>query len=146
MVGPIGQPDISSPGPSECPGRSAIPEVETAALALPEGRVPRACALFCVGEARLRLSTQPGRHLSARIAHAQRLARSVRVLCDHYENGNHQGPSGPERAAYLRMLQHYPACSACRAVNEEGEAIGVCATGERLYEESRQARRGSAAP
>ncbi|MFI7020480.1 DUF6415 family natural product biosynthesis protein [Streptomyces sp. NPDC050164] len=124
----------------------AVPEVETAALALPEDTVPRACALFCVGEARLRLSSEPGRHLSAHIAHAQRLARSVRVLCDHYENGDHQCPSGPERAAYLRMLQHCPACPACRAVNEEGKAVGVCATGERLYEEFRQARRDSAAP
>ncbi|WP_179023757.1 DUF6415 family natural product biosynthesis protein [Streptomyces sp. IMTB 2501] len=124
----------------------AIPEVETAALALPEDGVPRVCALFCVGEARLRLSAEPGRHLSARIAHAQRLARSVRALCDHYEDGFHQCPSGPERAAYLRMLQHYPACSACRTVDDNGEVTGVCATGDRLYEQYRQARRGPAAP
>ncbi|MFD5132296.1 DUF6415 family natural product biosynthesis protein [Streptomyces olindensis] len=122
-----------------------VPEVETAALALPMDAVPRACALLCVGEARLRLSSEPGRHLSNRIAHAQRLARSVRVLCDHYEDGFHQCPSAPERAAYLRMLEHYPACSACRTVDDNGEVTGVCPAGDLLYEQYRQARRGPAA-
>ncbi|MGA5896766.1 DUF6415 family natural product biosynthesis protein [Streptomyces venetus] len=122
----------------------AVPEVETAALALPEGSVARACALFCVREARLRLSAQPGRNASARarIAHAQRLAGSVRTLCDHYEDDDHQCPKAPERAAYLRMLLHCPACRDCRALDDNGGAVGSCVTGERLYEEYRQARRG----
>ncbi|MGW3730133.1 DUF6415 family natural product biosynthesis protein [Streptomyces sp. NPDC000851] len=120
----------------------AVPEVETAALALPEDGVPRACALFCIGEARLRLSVELGCSLPARVAHARRLARSVHALCDHYENGNHWCPNGPERAAYLRMLQHCPACSACRTVDDNGEATGICTTVDRLYEEYRQARRG----
>lgn len=64
----------------------AVPEIETAAHRLPEGDVPRACALACVGEARMRLGFEPGRSLPAGIAHAQRLARSVNALCDHYEN------------------------------------------------------------
>lgn len=64
----------------------AIPEVETAARRLPEDDVPRACALACIGEARIRLGLEPGRNLPAGIAHAQRLARSVNALCDHYEN------------------------------------------------------------
>ncbi|MFC9684698.1 DUF6415 family natural product biosynthesis protein [Streptomyces sp. NPDC056948] len=119
----------------------AVPEVETAALALPEESVARACALFCVGEARLRLSVQPGRSLSAQVAHTQRLARSVRTLCDHYENEDHQCPNAPERAAYLRMLLHCPACRDCRTVDDNGEAVGSCVTGDRLYEEYRQARR-----
>ncbi|MGW0185436.1 DUF6415 family natural product biosynthesis protein [Streptomyces sp. NPDC003362] len=122
----------------------AIPEVETTALALSEDGVPRACAIFCVGEARLRLSVEPGRALPARIAHAQRLARSIRVLCDHYERRDHQCPRGPERAAYLRMLEHYPECPACRTVDDNGEGTGLCATGGRLYDEYRQARRGPA--
>ncbi|WP_155057071.1 DUF6415 family natural product biosynthesis protein [Streptomyces blattellae] len=63
-----------------------IPEVETAARKLPEDDVPRACALACIGEARMRLGLEPGRTLPAGIAHAQRLARSVAALCDHYEN------------------------------------------------------------
>ncbi|RZB18261.1 hypothetical protein StrepF001_14170 [Streptomyces sp. F001] len=64
----------------------AVPEVETAAAGLPEDDIPRACALACVGEARMRLNLEPGRTLPAGIAHAQRLARSVNALCDHYEN------------------------------------------------------------
>ncbi|MEV5314025.1 DUF6415 family natural product biosynthesis protein [Streptomyces sp. NPDC052610] len=119
-----------------------IPEVETAALALPADSESRACSIFCVGEARLRLSGEPGRTLPARIAHAQRLARSVRVLCDHYEYEDHRCPSAPERAAYLRMLEHYPECPACRTAGDQEEGTGLCSTGDRLHQEYRQARRG----
>lgn len=63
-----------------------IPEVEAAAGRLPKDDIPRACALACIGEARIRLGLEPGRTLPAGIAHAQRLARSVAALCDHYEN------------------------------------------------------------
>jgi hypothetical protein len=63
-----------------------IPEVEEAAGRLPEDDVPRACALACIGESRMRLNLAPGRGLPAGIAHAQRLARSVNALCDHTEN------------------------------------------------------------
>jgi hypothetical protein len=63
----------------------AIPEVETAAGKLPEDDVPRACALACIGEARMRLRLEPSNQtLPACVAHAQRLARSVRALADHY--------------------------------------------------------------
>lgn len=62
-----------------------IPKVEIASGRLPKDDVPRACALACIGEARMRLGTEPGRSLPAGIAHAQRLARSVNALCDHYE-------------------------------------------------------------
>ncbi|WP_435210747.1 DUF6415 family natural product biosynthesis protein [Streptomyces sp. bgisy034] len=70
----------------------AIPEVEISAGRLPEDDVPRACALACVGEARMRLNLEPGRPLPAGIAHAQRLARSVNALCDHLQNlgGDHR--------------------------------------------------------
>jgi len=65
----------------------AIPEVETAAGKLPEDDVPRACALACIGEARMRLRLEPSNGtLPAGVAHAQRLARSVRALTDHYVN------------------------------------------------------------
>lgn len=63
-----------------------IPDVEDAAQALPEDDIPRACALACVGEARMRLGLEPGATLPGGIAHAQRLARSVNALCDHVEN------------------------------------------------------------
>jgi hypothetical protein len=63
-----------------------IPEVEDATRPLPEDDIPRACALACVGEARMRLNLEPGRTLPAGIAHAQRLARSVNALVDHVVN------------------------------------------------------------
>jgi hypothetical protein len=122
----------------------AVPLVEAAALALSADSVPRACAMFCVADARLRLSVEPRHSLSARTAHARRLAQSVHALCDHYEDVDHQCPSAPERAAYLRMLEHYPGCPACRIAQDHGEGSGLCPTGDRLYEEYRQARRGPA--
>ncbi|WP_230396560.1 DUF6415 family natural product biosynthesis protein [Streptomyces blattellae] len=58
---------------------------ETAARLLSEDAVPRACALACVGEARMRLRLEPSNGtLPAAVAHAQKLARSVRALADHY--------------------------------------------------------------
>lgn len=63
-----------------------VPAVEDAARPLPEDDVPRACALACVGEARMRLGMEPGPTLPAAVAHAQRLGRSVNALCDHVEN------------------------------------------------------------
>lgn len=65
----------------------AIPEIEKATGKLPEDDVPRACALACVGEARMRLRLEPSNGtFPAGVAHAQRLARSVRALADHYVN------------------------------------------------------------
>ncbi|MFF5001681.1 DUF6415 family natural product biosynthesis protein [Streptomyces phaeochromogenes] len=64
----------------------AIPEVESTAAEFPEDDVPRACALACVKEARMRLGLEVGHGLPAGIAHAQRLARAVGSLCDHYDN------------------------------------------------------------
>ncbi|MET8243342.1 DUF6415 family natural product biosynthesis protein [Streptomyces sp. NPDC005202] len=34
----------------------------------------------------MRLGAEPGHGLPAEIAHAQRLARCLTALCDHYEN------------------------------------------------------------
>lgn len=69
----------------------AIPVVESAALTWPEDDVPRACALACIGEARMRLRLEPrNSSLPAGIAHAQRLARSVNALCDHYRTVGEQ--------------------------------------------------------
>ncbi|MET8826508.1 DUF6415 family natural product biosynthesis protein [Streptomyces sp. NPDC004610] len=63
-----------------------IPEIERLAAPLPPEDIPRACAIEGVAEARRRLDAQPrSTALPAGIAHAQRLARSVRALCDHYE-------------------------------------------------------------
>ncbi|MFE9018969.1 DUF6415 family natural product biosynthesis protein [Streptomyces sp. NPDC007808] len=63
-----------------------IPEVEAAAGQQPEDSIPRYCALACVGEARRKLRIGNGQTLPARVAVAQKLARCVNALCDHYEN------------------------------------------------------------
>ncbi|WP_171113952.1 MULTISPECIES: DUF6415 family natural product biosynthesis protein [Streptomyces] len=62
-----------------------IPEVERAARRLPRGDIPRECALTGAGEARMRLRLGPGDTLTVRVAVVQKLARSVRNLCDHNE-------------------------------------------------------------
>lgn len=67
----------------------AIPEVEAAAARLDEDDIPRACALAGIREARMRLNLKAGATLPSGIAHAQRLARSVSALCDHYESLGH---------------------------------------------------------
>lgn len=67
----------------------AIPEVEAAAARLDEDDIPRACALAGIREARMRLNLEAGPTLPGGIAHAQRLARSVSALCDHYESLGH---------------------------------------------------------
>lgn len=66
-----------------------IPEVETLAFERPKDDVPRACALACIGESRIRLDHTPGGTLPAAIAHGQRLARSVNALLDHLEGLAH---------------------------------------------------------
>lgn len=63
-----------------------IPDVETLAMCLPEDDIPRACALACLGEARMRLRVGSGGDLPRQIAQAQRLARSAISLSDHHVN------------------------------------------------------------
>ncbi|WP_328932640.1 MULTISPECIES: DUF6415 family natural product biosynthesis protein [unclassified Streptomyces] len=63
-----------------------IPQVEIRMMGLPESDVPRACASACIGEAQMRLRIGLGDQQGVRIAVAQRLARSVKALLDHYEN------------------------------------------------------------
>jgi hypothetical protein len=63
-----------------------IPEVEKAAKRLSKDDAPRACAMACIGEARIRLDLHSGAGLPAQIAHAQHLARSVNALLDHLES------------------------------------------------------------
>jgi hypothetical protein len=63
-----------------------IPEVDAATLGLPKDDVPRACALACVGEARMRLRLGDGDTDIVRLSVATKLARSVNALCDHLTN------------------------------------------------------------
>ncbi|MER6343193.1 DUF6415 family natural product biosynthesis protein [Streptomyces sp. NPDC001532] len=114
----------------------AIPVVEALASGLPEDDIPRACAHAAVMEARARLGAEPRPTPAARIAHAQRLARSVNALCDHYENlsGGQPVVLDPERAAFLRLSDHCVDCSTCSARDETSGANRnlACATAERL--------------
>ncbi|MEV7362768.1 DUF6415 family natural product biosynthesis protein [Streptomyces sp. NPDC091299] len=64
-----------------------IPEVESMAIPLPKDDIPRACAMACTGEARMRLRIGwPQDSEAVRLSVARKLARSLNALCDHWEN------------------------------------------------------------
>ncbi|MBU6529815.1 DUF6415 family natural product biosynthesis protein [Streptomyces sp. NPDC057245] len=86
-------PDAREPAPDELDSlllalrgmiENAVPEIEAVAARLPEDDVPRACALACIGEARMRLRLTPGEAFDQRHIVAQKLALTVRSLADHY--------------------------------------------------------------
>ncbi|MFJ7242817.1 DUF6415 family natural product biosynthesis protein [Streptomyces olivaceus] len=62
-----------------------VPKVESAAVLLPDYDVPRACALACVGEARMRLRMGAGDTSRVRQSVVVKLARSLNALCDHHK-------------------------------------------------------------
>jgi hypothetical protein len=62
-----------------------IPEVEALAAVQPKDTPDRFCALACIGEAQRKLRLGDGQTPPTRIAVAQKLARVVNALCDHYE-------------------------------------------------------------
>jgi hypothetical protein len=121
----------------------AIPVVEDLAERFPEDDVPRACAHSAVMAARVRLSRPPGRTLPSRIAYAQRLARSVNALCDHYENLSSEQPTiiDPDTAAFLHLANHCLTCPTCQTRDEETGANAnlPCPDAARLYGAYRQA-------
>ncbi|MGW6905679.1 DUF6415 family natural product biosynthesis protein [Streptomyces sp. NPDC054940] len=61
-----------------------IPDVQQLVGDRPKN-VAEYCALACVGEARRKLSISPKPGYDSRVAYAQRLARVLNALCDHYE-------------------------------------------------------------
>ncbi|MFJ4274029.1 DUF6415 family natural product biosynthesis protein [Streptomyces coelicoflavus] len=61
----------------------AISEIEGASVRLPKDDIPRACALACVGEARMRLRLPPGETFEHQLSLTTKLARSVRAPADH---------------------------------------------------------------
>ncbi|MDX3570814.1 DUF6415 family natural product biosynthesis protein [Streptomyces sp. ID05-47C] len=86
--------DAEPPAPAELPTLALllrghinvlVPAVAVAARRLPKDDVPRACAMACLGEARMRLRLGDGDTDTVRAAVAVRLARSVNALADHYE-------------------------------------------------------------
>ncbi|MEU8616476.1 DUF6415 family natural product biosynthesis protein [Streptomyces sp. NPDC048623] len=65
----------------------AIPEVAAAADRYLKGEIPRVCALVGIEEAKRRLRARPVPAMSPwALRQAQRLARSVMALTDHYVN------------------------------------------------------------
>jgi hypothetical protein len=71
------------------------PEVQGIADRLPKDDIPRYCALACIGEARGKLRAAPGAGAYGAVAYAEKLARVLNALCDHYENlgrGQHAQP------------------------------------------------------
>jgi hypothetical protein len=115
----------------------AIPVVEELAERFPEDDVPRACAHSAVMAARVRLSRPPGRTLPSQVAYAQRLARSVNALCDHYENLSAEQPTviAPDTAAFLHLANHCLTCPTCQTRDEETgvNANLPCADAAQLY-------------
>ncbi|GAA2598979.1 MULTISPECIES: DUF6415 family natural product biosynthesis protein [Streptomyces] len=62
-----------------------IPAVEALTRALPKDDVPRACALACIGEARMRLRLGDGDTDRVRLSVAVRMARTANALADHHQ-------------------------------------------------------------
>ncbi|CAL9550371.1 DUF6415 family natural product biosynthesis protein [Streptomyces sp. enrichment culture] len=62
-----------------------IPAVEALTRALPKDDVPRACALACIGEARMRLRLGDGDTEPVRLSVAVRMARTANALADHHQ-------------------------------------------------------------
>jgi hypothetical protein len=71
--------------------RVLVPEVEALAGRYPKGDIPAGVAYACVGEARMRLRIGVGQSTAVKASLVWKLARSVRALCDHFENLD--GPS-----------------------------------------------------
>ncbi|MFD0436986.1 DUF6415 family natural product biosynthesis protein [Streptomyces chartreusis] len=120
-----------------------IPAVEGTVGKRPKS-VAETCALACVGEARGKLRARPKPGLDGAVSYAQRLARVLDALCDHYERLS-GGGLPPEQAALRRLGQHSAKCKTCTAVDGDGANLGLdCEVGERLYDEYRQACRNAA--
>jgi hypothetical protein len=151
-LGPDAAPDALPPATAEVDTLTGalrghlellIPEIERAVGPRPKS-VAQHCALACVGEARGRLRAEPQPGIYGAVAHARRLARVLSALCDHHERIRTGGET-PERAALRRLGDHSAKCPACRAVDDQGANANLpCSEGDRLYDEWRMARRGTA--
>ncbi|HLL32643.1 MAG TPA: DUF6415 family natural product biosynthesis protein [Streptomyces sp.] len=125
----------------------AIPVVEALADRFPEDDVPRACAHSAVAQARTQLNLKPWVTLPRRVQHAQRLARSVNALCDHYENLTGDDPAvlDEQQAALLRWWNHCLACETCSTTDDAGRNANLhCEAAQQLYQTYRRAGRSVA--
>ncbi|MEU5345709.1 DUF6415 family natural product biosynthesis protein [Streptomyces sp. NPDC020766] len=98
LLGPDAAPDALPPSAGEVDTLTRtmrgqlellIPDVERSVGGRPKN-VSQYCALACVGEARGKLSAEPGQGTSGAVAYARRLARVLNALCDHYERLGNQ--------------------------------------------------------
>lgn len=97
-----------------------IPEVERSACGRPKDDVPKGAATAGITEARIRLMhDRPRPTLPSRIAHAQRLARSVIALLRHLEI------LGPPAPAVLCQECQQPIHGDAVLVDEEGGISGA---------------------
>lgn len=62
-----------------------IPHVEAATGNFPRNHTPAICARACIGEGRMRLRLEASDSIPQLVGLAQRLARTVMQLADHYE-------------------------------------------------------------
>lgn len=63
-----------------------LPEVEALAGRHPKDDIPARVAIACAGEARMKLRLGIGQSTALKVSLVWKLARSVRALCDHFEN------------------------------------------------------------
>ncbi|MFG2679163.1 DUF6415 family natural product biosynthesis protein [Streptomyces sp. NPDC048392] len=93
-VRPLLAADADEPAPAELAKVTAtlrehiaglLPVVEDLTRTLPTDDVPRACALACIGEARMRLRLGDGDNATVRLSVAVRLARTANALADHHQ-------------------------------------------------------------
>jgi hypothetical protein len=73
-----------------------LPEVEALAGRLPKDDIPARVAIACMSEAREKLRIGIGQSTTLKVSLIWKLARSVRALCDHFENLG--GPAGSQRS------------------------------------------------
>ncbi|MER7402298.1 DUF6415 family natural product biosynthesis protein [Streptomyces sp. NPDC000070] len=120
-----------------------MPEVEQAALRLPNNSPTRHGALTCVREAggKLRAPELGFALLSGSVTYARRFARVLVGLCEHYEIVSAGVVETPWQTAFVRLGDHCLTCPTCRAMDDEGANLGLpCETHDRLYDEYREAR------
>lgn len=123
-----------------------LPEVEAGAQRLDHDEVMHWCALACVGEAQRKLRAEPGPGHGGQLAYAQKLARSLNALCDHFLNLG-EPEKRPDLVAYRHLLEHCAECLACMAVDDDGRNVGEpCETGDSLSVAFRDARRAMPSP
>lgn len=102
-----------------------IPEVERIAAGRgDDDDMSRVCARMAVSESRRKLGITPGPGLSAQVAYARRLSRSLNALCNHYLQ---LFGAQPETRRYSEC--HQP-CPTCQSLTQPRKPPPSCSDGE----------------